>query len=291
MRKFIAGLVSLFCTQTFAVPQAVVDTVQMPAWLDRAGMSRPLAVGMEVKSGDRIRTGRDARAILRLAEGSSVKLGQNAALGFYSLSLRPERLFKGALDVQGGAMRFTPAAQQSARSSRDLSVRVGALTAAYAAESTGSDLWAKTDAERDQILLIAGRIAVRHAGETIGLEQPLSSLVAPKSVAILPVVPADPEQWPLWTRETEVLAGDGATRRGGKWKVLLARAGSEKEALAAYDQARAAGYAAQIRPRAAGERGQWNYEVLLAQLASDREASAMARRVGADLGLAATPLR
>ena len=291
MRKFIAGLISLFCTQTFAVPQAVVDTVQMPAWLDRAGVSRPLAVGMEVKNGDRIRTGREARAILRLAEGSSVKLGQNATLGFYSLSLRPDRLFKGAVDLQGGAMRFTPDAQKSAQSSRDLSVRAGALTAVYAADSAGGDLWAKTDAERDQVLLIAGRMAVRYAGETIEMEQPLSSLIAPKTAALQPVAPANPEQGRLWIRETEVLAGDGAARRGGKWKVLLARAASEREALSAYDQARSAGFAAQIRPRAAGERGQWNYEVLLTQLASEQEASAMARRVGANLGLVAAPTR
>lgn len=293
MRKVRAGLVSLFCfcAPAFAVPQAVVDTVQMPAWLDRAGRSLPLAVGMEVKNGDRIRTGRDARATLKLAEGSTVTLGQNAALGFYSLSLRPERLFKGAIDLREGAVRFTTDALKSLRSRRDLSLRVGAFTAAPGADSGGADLWAKTDAERDQVLLIEGKIGVRHAGETVEMEQPLSSWVAPRNAALLPVAPADPEQWQRWRRETEVLSGDGAARRGGRWKVLLARAGSEREALLAYDKARAAGYAAQIRPRAAGERGQWHYEVLLAQLPSEQEAAVMARRVGADLGFEAAPTR
>lgn len=287
MRKVRCLLLSLFCAPALAVPQAVVETVQMPAWRDRAGLSQPLAVGMEVKNGDRIRTGRDARAYLKLAEGSTVKLGENAVLGFHSLSLRPERAFKGALDVLGGAFRFTTDALAGRRSSRELSIRVGAVTAGI----RGTDLWGKSDRERDLILLVEGKIGVRHAGETIEMEQPLTYFVAPRNAAALPVAPADPEQFKRWARETEVLSGDGAARRGGRWKVLLARADSEKGALAAYDKARAAGYAAQIRPRLAGEGGQWAYEVLLAQLPSEQEASVMAKRIRADLGFEAAPTR
>ncbi len=288
MRKVRSGLLVLlfFCAPAFAVPQAVVDTVQMPAWLDRAGASQPLAVGMEVKNGDRIRTGRDARAYLKLAEGSTVKLGENATLGFYSLSLRPDRAFKGALDVAAGAFRFTTDALLRMRGSRDLSIRVGTVAAGI----RGTDLWGKSDTERDLVLLIEGKIEVRHAGETVDMEQPLMVFVAPRNAPSLPVAPVDPQQFKLWARETEVLPGDGAASRGGKWKVLLARLDSEKEALAAYDKARAAGYAAQIRPRSAGER-QWSYEVLLAQLPSEQEASVAAKRVRTELGFEATPTR
>ncbi len=292
MRKIGVALVSLFCfsAPALAVPQAVVDIVQMPAWLDRGGVSRPLAVDMAVKNGDRIRTGRDARVTLKIAEGSTIRLGENAALGFYSLSLRPERLFKGALDVQGGAVRFTTDALKSTRSRRDLSVRAGALTA-VPAESGVADLWARTDAERDRVLLVEGRIAVRSGGETVEMAQPMSFLAAPKNAALLPAAQADPGQWAQWLRETEVQPGDGAARRGGRWKVLLASADSEREALLAYDKARAAGYAAQIRPRAGRAGGQWNYEVLLAHLPSEQEAGVVARRVGAELGFKAAPTR
>jgi hypothetical protein len=290
MRKLGCMLFFFFCAPAFAVPQAVVETVQMPAWLDRAGGSQPLAVGMEVKNGDRIRTGRDARATLKLAEGSTVKLGENAALVFYSLSLRPERAFKGALDVAAGAFRFTTDALAGNRSRHQLSIRIGTATAAPVANSGGTDLWGKSDAERDLILLIEGKIAVRRAGETVEMEQPLTYFAAPKNAASLPVAPVDPEQFKRWARETEVLPGDGAARRGGKWKVRLAIAGGEKEALATYDQARASGYAAKIRPRSAGE-GQWAYEILLAQLPSEREASVAALKVRADIGFEAAPTR
>ena len=288
MRNVRCGLLTFFCfcAPAFAIPHTVVETVQMPAWLDRAGLSQPLAVGMEVKNGDRVRTGKGARAYLKLAEGSTVKLGEDAALGFYSLSLNPDRAFKGALDVLTGAFRFTTDALRRTPGSRDLSIRVGTATAGI----RGTDLWGKSEAQRDLILLIEGKIVVRHAGETAEMEQPLTVFVAPKNAAPLPVATVAAEQFRVWARETEVLAGDGATRRGGQWKVLLASAGSEKEALLAYDKARAAGYAAQIRPRAAGEK-QWRYEVLLAQLPSEQEALVVAKKVGAELGFEAAPTR
>lgn len=268
-----------------AASQAVVEMVQMPAWLERAGRSQPLAVDMEVKNGDRIRTGAGARAYLKLAEGSTVKLGENAALGFYSRSLNPERVFKGALDVFKGVFRFTAAAGMR---SRDLSIRVGTTTAGIGGMD-GADLWGKSDAERDLILLIEGKIVLSHGGETVAMEQPMTFFVAPKNAAPPPVAAVDPEQFKSWARETEAAPGDGTTRRGGKWKVLLARAGSEVEALAVYDKARAAGYAAQIRPRGADGGKQWVFDVLLAQLASEQEAVVVANKINSQLGYPAEP--
>ena len=274
---------------TLAASQAVVERVQMPAWLERAGRSQPLEVNMEVKNGDRILTGRGARATLKLAEGSTVKLGENAALGFYSRSLKPQRVFKGALDVVKGAFRLTTAAAAGSAASRDLSIRVGTATAGIVSLG-GTDLWGKSDSDRDLILLIEGKISLRHGGEAVAIE-PMTLFVSPRNAAPLPVAPVasvDPEQFRRWVRETEALPGEGMTRRGGQWKVLLARAGSEAEALAVYDKARAAGYAAKIRPRSAD--GGWVYDVLLAQLASEQEAVVLAYKVNSQLGYPAEPI-
>ena len=268
----------------FAASQAVVEMVQMPAWLDRAGRSQALAVDMEVKNGDRIRTGAAARVTLRLAEGSSVKLGEQATLGFYSRSLQPERAFKGALDVIKGGARFTTDALTAGRSSRDLAIRVGKATAADVGSNGAVDLWAKSDSERNLILLIEGKIRFVYAGRTVAVEQPMTLFVTPRNAA----PPVDAEQFKRWARETEALAGDGMTGRTGQWKVLLSRAGSEAEALAIYDKARDAGYAAQIQPRLAGKA--WLFDILLTRLASEQDAVVVANKVKSQLGYPAEPV-
>lgn len=269
------------------VGQASVTAVQMPAWLERDGRTQPLAVGMEVRNGDRIRTGAAARVYLTLAEGSTVKLGEQAALKLYSRSLKPARDFKGALDVAAGAFRFTTAALQRLRSQRDISIRVGMATAGI----RGTDLWGKSDAMRDLILLIEGSIEVRHAGTTIEMAEPLTYFSAPKNAPAQPLAKVDPESFRQWARETEILPGDGAAKRGGKWNVLLASAAEQQAALAIYDKARAAGYAAQVRVRGAGKGGPWNYEVIVAQLEDEQEAAALAGRIKAQLGFDAAPAK
>jgi hypothetical protein len=59
-----------------AAAQAIaVESVQSPAWLERGGRSVPLAAGMALEPQDRVRTGANARAALKLRGGGLVKLG------------------------------------------------------------------------------------------------------------------------------------------------------------------------------------------------------------------------
>jgi len=274
------------------VAHATIETVQMPAWLERDGRIQPLAVGMEVRNGDRIRSGAQARVYIGLAEGSTIKLGENALLNFYSRSLKPASNFKGALDILKGAFRFTTRVSQRLRSQREVSIRVGTATAGI----RGTDLWGKSDAARDLILLIEGNIEIRHGGVTYELTEPLTYFAAPRNAPPQALTGADPESFRQWARETEVLPGDGAAQRGGKWNLLLVRAGQQGEALAAYDKARSAGYAAQVRVRAATggkpEKGaDWSYEVVLSQLASEQDAAVLADKVRSQLGFDAVPLQ
>jgi hypothetical protein len=269
---------------------AVVETVQMPAWLERAGRTQPLAVGVEVRNGDKIRTGQQARVYLAMAEGSTVKLGENAVLVFYSRSLKPASNFKGALDILAGAFRFTTQALQRVRSQREVAIRVGTATAGI----RGTDVWGKSDAVRDLILLIEGNIEVRHAGTTFEMVEPLTYFSAPRNAPPQALARVDAESLRVWVRETEVLPGDGAARRGGTWSVLLASVGLQREALEIYDKARSAGYAAQIkvRPVAAGKSGEdWNYSVIVAQLPSEQEAAVVASRIKSQLGFDAVPIK
>lgn len=282
----LAALAMSMTTAAWALPSATVDAVVTPAWLERKGRTEPLALGMEIRNGDRIRTGDGARVYLKLAEGSTVKLGANAGLNFFSRSLRPQRDFKAALDVLGGAFRFTTDALRRVRS-RDVAIRVGTATAGI----RGTDLWGRSTADEDLIALLEGRIEVSHAAlaEPIVLTEPLSYAVAPKGAAPT-LAKVDQKEMERWARETEIAAGDGAQRRDGKWKLSLGRFASQPAALEQYDFARSAGFAPKILPQTA-ESGGWQYEVLLPGFADENEAMKGAARLKAAAGIEATPGR
>src|SRR5512132_3195359 len=62
-----------------AAPGALVEGVQMPAWVERGNETIPLTPGMALRDRDRVRTGDNARILLRMAEGSAVKLGEQGS--------------------------------------------------------------------------------------------------------------------------------------------------------------------------------------------------------------------
>ncbi len=282
----LAILAALMASGAMAAPAATVDAIVTPAWLERKGRVVPLALGAEIRNGDRIRTGDGARVYLKLAEGSTVKLGANAGLGFFSRSLRPQRDFKAALDVAAGAFRFTTDVLRRVRS-RDVSIRVGTATAGI----RGTDVWGRTNAEEDLVCLLDGRIEVSQAGaaEPVVLSEPLSFAVVPKGAA-LKLGKADAAEVQKWSSETEILAGDGAQQKGGKWKLSLGTQPSEAAALETYDILRSVGFAPKIAPQML-ESGGWNYEVLLVGFTDEGDALKAAARLKAAAGLDATPAR
>lgn len=271
-------LALLVSTAALAAPAAIVEMVQSPAWRDRGGVSAPLAPGMELKSGDVLRTGPSARAYLMLAEGSRVKLGEAAQFTLHTRSLRPEKSFHGALDVLAGAFRFTTAKLRSPRA-HDLAIRVGTSTIGI----RGTDLWGRANADGDLVALIEGQIEIIRAGQVAALIQPMSYFDAPRGKAG-EVKALDPEVFRKLARETEILAGDGAAGASGAWRVLAGSFGSQEAALEQYDKVREAGFAARIRPLAAQPEG-WRYEVLLGGFASADEAAVAAARLKAATGL------
>ena len=273
-----ASIALLLPAAVFAAAPATVEAVQSPAWRDRGGITVPLTPGMELRSGDVLRTGSGARAYLLLAEGSRVKLGEGAQFAFHSRSLRPEKTFRGALDIVAGAFRFTTAKLKKALP-RDVAIRVGTATIGI----RGTDVWGRTDKDGDLVALIEGRIEIARAGQTTELVQPMTFFDAPAGKAA-EVKPLDPEVFKSLARQTEILAGDGAARAKGKWRVLAAVAASEEAALEAYDKVREAGFAARIRPRQAEGEG-WRYEVLLGGFSSADEAGVAAARLAAATGL------
>lgn len=259
----------------------LVEAVQMPAWVERGTDKIPLAPGMALRDRDRVRTGDNARIVLRMAEGSTVKLGEKGSLLLDSMRMqRKENVYAATMKVFEGAFRFTTNVLVKYRGRREVEVTISAVTAGI----RGTDLWGKAAADRDIVCLIEGIIEVRRGADApLIMDQPLTFYIAPKDKPVLPVAPVDPKQLEQWATETEIQTGRGAARRGGKWKVVLATVDTQAEALKIYDAVRAAGYAADVRPD--DVQGKHTYDVHLAQLPSKAEAHALADALRGKMGV------
>ena len=240
---------------------AVVEAVQYPAWLERGGNAVPLTPGMPLEARDRLRTGGNARVQLKLAEGSAVKLGENAQ---FVIERAEERgVFRAALAVVAGAFRFTTRAIGGP--GRDVSIKVKHVTVGI----RGTDLWGKSTDERDWVVLIEGRITVGAQGHPqVALEQPLDLYQKPRN-ADPEVTKIDPRQLEEWARETELSADGAAARAGGRWRMVAAVKPRRDDALALRSALRAAGYPAEVVAK------EGYFLVQVAGLAGESEARAL----------------
>jgi len=274
-----AGL-ALAAGEAAALPAAVIEGVQMPAWVARDGRLEPLAPGMALRAGDELRTGGGARLLVRFAEGSRVKLGADARLALSEMEPDAGGIFKSAMKVLEGAFRFTTDALAKTRR-RDVRITVRQVTAGI----RGTDLWGRSTEAKQIICLIDGKIEVQPENEgAIEMDRPRQFYVRENGVS-QPVGFITPEQLAKWAAETEIAQGAGAAVAGGRWKLTLASADNQAAALAVYDALRAAGYAARILP--VKTQGGYAYQVRIADLASRADAEALAARLRGMPGVAA----
>lgn len=273
----VLGALLLASTLAAAQPAAVVEGVQMPAWVERDGRRSPIVPGMQLRAGDRLSTGAGSRLLVRLSEGSTVKLGENGNLQLAELSPAKE-LFKAALGVLEGAFRFTTDVVAKQRR-REIRIRVATVTAGI----RGTDLWGRSRDDKQIVCLIEGKIEVGAPGEAaVTMDQPLQFYQREKGTTA-PVGFVDQAQLAKWALETEIEQGKGAARRGGKWKVTLVSGARQGEVLDVYTQVRAAGYGAQLFPAKAGEKR--IYRVEIRGLPSKAEAQALADRLKGKYGV------
>ena len=287
MRRLLLTVLSvlLMCTTALAGARTLtVEAVVSPAWVEHAGGGRePLVPGTELRNGDRVLTGSGARALLRMAEGSAIKLGENASLGVDRLAdkgIAASRIVSGVLDVAQGAFRFTTRVFGAPRASRDLNIRIATVTAGI----RGTDLWGKSSTERDVVCLIEGRIFVQHQDQAFTMQDPLSFFIAGRDGMRQPVTPVPAAQLQEWATETEIAPASGASRRGGTHRVALAAVADESAAATLAGKLRAEGYPARVRAyRADGPGSGLRYAVDIIGLGSAEDAAHMAaalRRAG-----------
>lgn len=235
-------------------------------------------------------TAADARARIRLGDGSIVRLAGQTRLELNALGVREADVFTAALDVPQGAIRLTSEPPARSRQVRAINLRVGSITASL----RGTDLWGSADPEGDRICLLAGHITVfRPEEEARPLSEALTCYLAPQGSAAsaIETVPATRLAW--WAAQTELASAAPAPGpspgerawRGGRWAVELATVESEAAALSLYDRARATGYAVRIRPLATAAGGH-DYAVRLGRLPTQAAAAALAEQMAQALQIA-----
>ena len=261
------GTVSFVCALllgagiAYAQP-AVVEAVQYPAWLERGGNAVPLTPGTPLQAQDRLRTGANARVQLKMAEGSAVRLGENAQFVFDRSDDRG--VFRATLSVLAGAFRFTTDALRRGQK-RDIAIKVMNVTAGI----RGTDLWGKSTGERDLVCLLEGKISVGAEGHpTVTLDQPLDFYQKPRDGAPS-VAKVDQKQIDAWSRETAISSDGPAARAGGKWRVMAASFRTRDEALALNRTLRGGGYPSEVTPRESA------FAVVIPGLAGESEARAL----------------
>jgi cell division septation protein DedD len=97
------------------------------------------------------------------------------------------------------------------------------------------------------------------------------------------VSPVDPAQLGKWAAETEIAAGQGAARKGGKWRVFLMHARSGDDLAEFSAQLAAAGYAARIAQLS--DEGKPAYWIYIGNLPDRTEARALADKLRAQFKL------
>jgi hypothetical protein len=273
IRFLILVLAILSLTPAYA-RTLTVEGVVSPAWVERAGRREPLAVGMQLSDKDRIITGARARVMLRMSEGSAVKLGENATLALDGLSEKKSAdnatLVSASLDVAKGAFRFTTGVFGNPRATRDVNVKLGTITAGV----RGTDLWGRSLSAEDLVCLLEGRISVRHEKQDFVMNEPLQFFIAPRNEKPKPVGKVPQKQIDEWSRETEIIEGQGATRAGGALRVELMRTADANTARALEARLKVAGYPAVIDPVPGGR-----YAVCVLGIATAKDRDALQARL------------
>jgi hypothetical protein len=274
----VFGLLAALTAQ--AVPNAQVETVQAPAWIERAGKRLPVAAGMQLINRDRLLTGEGARVVVLFADGSAFKVGENSLLAVNAMQQAKNGLFSGGVDLKAGDLRLISHEYEEAPVKRSINVRFGEVTAAVRGEA---DITGTAEPDRDSVTLRDGSAVFTHPqGEAVEMDTPLQVYQAAKDQAPAQVWAVDRFQGASWALRTQPLYDAGTQQKIGKWSLRFGVFDKE-EVLALFDQLRQAGYSAKILPVVVP--GGHRYELRLNNLVTEREAISLGERLADNLQL------
>lgn len=260
----------------------LVEAVQLPAWVERHGQRRPAQAGVSLREGDKAITAASARMLLRLADNSEMKIGENTELVIEGMSMgstgvaQPSHI-KSALRLVTGVFWYaTDMASELAGHKRELNLRMATATVGI----RGTEFWSMTDAEHDAACVFDGTVAVLRDGKPdITLTQPGAFWVTYTGQPEKPAGQATPTQLAKFIGQAEFTPGTGVLIRGGRWRAVLALTSTSVQAGALRDQFAAKGYPAEVRPK------DGKFEVRINQFATEQDARAVVDRLSAQADL------
>jgi hypothetical protein len=278
MRRFIAAAVLVVVAMpAYAASVLTVESVLSPAWIERAnGRREALTVGMELNNKEKVHTGDGGRALLRLAEGSAVKLGESGMVAVDNLVQKQDAkggVVGASLDVVRGAFRFTTGLLSKSNAQRDVRVKFNAVTAGI----RGTDVWGKSEGDRDIVCLLEGRITVSHGSAQFQMAEANSFYIAPRTGQAQPPSRVSAAQVKEWSDETEIEPRTGASRRGGALWVTVAVLADERTASALRDKLRDSGFPAVVSR--AGQGAAIRSEVRIESISDAADAELLAERL------------
>lgn len=258
-----------------AVPNALADLVQSPAWIERAGKKLPLAAGMEFLNRDRLLTGPGGRVVIRFADSSAVRVGENSVVAVNAMQQKKNGLFAGGLDLKSGDLRLISHEFAEAPVNRAINVRFGEVTAAVRGEA---DLTGTADEAADAVALRDGKAVMTHplAADSTLLNVPLQVYRAEKGKAPEALGEIDRFAGAVWGLRTQPFYDGGSQEKSGQWLLNFGLFDKE-QGRAVFDRLRQEGYAATIRKQLV--KGVEYFELRLMNLVTEREAQSLAERL------------
>lgn len=279
---------------------AVVEGVQMPAWVEQDGVKTPLSTGIALQNSDIVTTGEGGRAQLKLAEGSTLKLGQNTRVSLDNLA-ESGKDFHIAVAVNQGAFRLTSSTitrktvtkkklKKGTRkitkrevleaTPRSVNVHLGSINASAA----GGDVWGKASDARDVVALLRGNVLVTHddasqtmltRGKTFVDALSGGTLNQPRNVPSGDMA--------AWVRETDLTTGHGVVNWKGRWKVSVGTFRDGAEAAELMRKIADEGYAVELAPASISGRAQTRLQV--SHLKTSADARVIAQRIRKEFDL------
>ncbi len=255
----------------------------MPAWAVRDGKRVPLSPGDAVTTAQEVETAAGAALVMRLPEGSLVRLGEKTRLGVQRLEVSGadgRTAVRSGLKLFDGFFRFATTAVAKVAGQREIEVSLRTATIGI----RGTDFWAMTDDAHDAACLFEGKVdlATRDQG-ALTLDKPTAFWARFFAQPVQPVGNATPDELAKFLQSTELLPGQGVAVVGGRWRVVAAAVGSDAAAQALAARLREAGYPAQIRAK--DVQGKRVHEVRINGLATRADASAVLGRIASVEGV------
>lgn len=255
----------------------VAEAVQMPVWTSDSGVRRPLAPGDLVTTAQEVETAAGAALVLRMPEGSLVRLGEKSRLEvsrFESDTEAGQVAVRSQMQLFEGFFRFTTSAVAKVTGAREVDLKLRSATVGI----RGTDFWSMTDAAHDATCLFEGKVALdtRDQG-ALTLDKPTAFWARFFEQAVKPVGNATPEELAKFLKSTELQPGTGVAVPGGRWRVVAAAVTSAAAAAELMRRLRGEGYPALVRAKEVN--GARLHEVRINGFATRADAAAILARL------------